>query len=228
MPLLYFCPSNRRYALELVSAYSREFTSRVLAAFDNIESEAHAAEEAYYENKMNEPAWDDSGPDASEIAEAAFDYGLSIYSDLEFVTRQIVGLTIAGLYHLWERLLKDFMIREFRHDHPPYVSPNTVQKADFGKLVKIVSEFGWTIENEQFYSELDRLRLIANVIKHGDGLSCDELLKKAPELFRDFLHPWANAHRSAEDLSLSKDDFSRSVTAVQAFFQEFPERLSRD
>jgi hypothetical protein len=79
---VYFEPYTRRHALSLVAAYSRGFTSRVLAAFDNMESEAEAASEAYFEKKMDEPAWDDSESDESDIAEAAEDHGISVYADL--------------------------------------------------------------------------------------------------------------------------------------------------
>lgn len=103
---LYFSPAARRYVLDLVSVYSRGFTDRVLAAFANIEEEADAVGDAYYDTKMNEPASDDNGPDKGEIADDAEDFSQRIYGDLAFVKREVTGLAIAGLFHLWERLIK--------------------------------------------------------------------------------------------------------------------------
>ena len=62
-----------------------------MAAFDNIEEEAEAAAEAYYEEKMNDPSCDDSSPDPSEIAEDAEALSERIYSDLEFVNGQVTS-----------------------------------------------------------------------------------------------------------------------------------------
>jgi hypothetical protein len=47
--------------------------------------------------------------DEEAVAEYAQEYGLSVYTDLEFVRQQVTGLAIAGLYHLWERLVKEFL-----------------------------------------------------------------------------------------------------------------------
>jgi len=191
-----------------------------------MESEAEAASEAYYEKKMDEPALDDSGPDESDIAEAAEDHGISVYADLEFVNRQVTGLAIAGLYHLWERMLKEFLVREFSNYDPPYISPGEVRSAVFVKLVKLLTGIGWDVMNANFHTDLDHLHLVANVIKHGDGESCNKLMRKAPWMFHEFLHPLLHNGRKAEHLELTKEDFLRFTVAVREFFQQFPERLN--
>lgn len=225
MALLYFNPSTRRHALSLVTAYSQGFTSRVMAAFDNIEEEAEAAAEAYYEEKTNEPAWDDSGLDPSEIAEDAEALSERIYSDLEFVKGQVTGLAISGLYHLWERLLKTFLVRMFADCNPPYVRSKAVWNADFNTLVSLLAKCGWDVKSTDFHTDLDRLHLVANVIKHGNGKSCNDLMAKAPEMFHDFHSPFLNRGRGAKHLELTKDDFLRFVVAVRRFFEQVPERI---
>lgn len=225
MVVLYFGPSIRRHALSLVTAYSHGFMIRVLAAFDNIEEEAEAAAEAYYEEKTNEPAWDDSGPDPSEIAEGAESLSERIYSDLEFVKGQVTGLAIGGLYHLWERQLKRFLIGGFADFDPPYMHPKAVWSADFNKIVTMLAKWGWNVKSANFYTDLDYLHLVANVVKHGNGPSCNELMAKAPQMFHDFRHPFLNKGRDAEHLELTKDDFLGFVVAVRKFFEEFPERI---
>jgi hypothetical protein len=111
--------------------------------------------------------------------------GFSVYRDLKFVREQVTGLAIAGIYHLWERLLKEFIVNPYRFDGPTNVLPTKeeVFKADFPKLEAVLHEVGWTIKTEGFYSDLDRLRLVANVVKHGDGPACKALLEKAPDMF---------------------------------------------
>jgi hypothetical protein len=65
--------------------------------------------------------------------QAAEGHAESVYSDLEFVRRQITGLAVAGLYHLWERLLKEFLVREGLGDK------KAIYKADFPKLTALLS-----------------------------------------------------------------------------------------
>jgi hypothetical protein len=53
---LYFCPYKRRYALDMVAAYANGFSKQVLSAFGDIEAEAEAAREAYFNKRIDEPA----------------------------------------------------------------------------------------------------------------------------------------------------------------------------
>jgi hypothetical protein len=173
---LYFGKPARKYTLTLIDAYANEVAKRVLPVFDHIEQEADDA--------ANQ-CWSDTDNDRT-----AFEHGLSVYSDLKFVREQVTGLAVAGLYHLWERLIKEFIINECRSDKPTKqdVLPtnDAVLKADFPKLKEFLKSVGWSIKTGDFYPDLDYLRLVANVVKHGDGPSCKALLEKAPGMFVDF------------------------------------------
>jgi hypothetical protein len=221
---LHFHSGIRRYALWSVSTYSRIVRSRVLATFDDdkIEEEARAAAEVYFESKMNEPAWDDCGSDEGEIADAASDLERYLYDDLRFVGDQVTMLAIAGVYHLWERRVKEFLERQFGDNG--YIPVEKVRKWDFINIIKVLSAFGWDICDADFYSQLDILHLISGVAKHGDGPSCKALLEQAPDIFRK---TGLNVPPSARNLKLSQDDFCRATAAVIEFFKQFPEHLSR-
>jgi hypothetical protein len=105
----------QQYALDLVRVYSSGIADRVSPVFQDIEAEADAASEAYFDSRMNQVASEDeSWVDEEAVAEYAQEHGFSVYTDLEFVRRQVTGLAIAGLYHLWERLVKEFLETSFR------------------------------------------------------------------------------------------------------------------
>jgi hypothetical protein len=219
--LIYQFP--QQYALDLVRAYSSGFADRVLPGFQDIEAEADAASEAYFNSRMNQVASED-GPweDEGAVAEHAQEHGLSVYTDLEFVRQQVTGLAIAGLYHLWERLVKEFLETSFRAADPP-VTPQTVRRADFNVVVVWLRErFGWDIEAEGFFADLHQLHLVANVVKHGDGKSCEALLEKAPQLFHDYGHPWENQQRGSDDLRLERAHFVQFAGSVVQFIECFP------
>jgi len=213
----------QQYALDLVRAYSSGFADRVLPGFQDIEAEADAASEAYFDSRMNQIAsedeyWEDEGA----VAEHAQEHGLSVYTDLEFVRQQVTGLAIAGLYHLWERLVKEFLEKSFRAVDPP-VPPRKVRHADFKVVVGWLRErFGWDIEAEGFFADLHQLYLVANVVKHGDGDACKALLDKASELFRDIINLWGNDLRGADDLRLEREHFVKFTGSVLQFIECFP------
>jgi hypothetical protein len=144
MVSLYFAKHNRRYTLELINAYATEVTKRVLPVFDHIEQEADDAADECWQETDNEGT--------------AQEHGFSLYSDLKFVRGQVTGLAIAGIYHMWERLLKEVLVKEYRH----YAKTikEEVFKADFSKLETFLKEAGWSIKTEEFYPDLDCLRLI--------------------------------------------------------------------
>src|SRR5712691_1857347 len=128
--ILYLSHPNRQYALDLIGAYSDGFARRILRGFATIEPEATAAAEALFNERMNRVCGPD-GPDedAGSVADDAREHGFSVYSDLEFVRRLVTGLAIAGLYHLWERLLKEFLVREFGQFRPAIVPRDKVPAA---------------------------------------------------------------------------------------------------
>ena len=162
--------------------------------------------------------WEDEGA----VAEHAQEHGLSVHTDVEFVRQQVTGLAIAGLYHLWERLVKEFSETSFRAVDPP-VLPQTVRRADFDVVVVWLRErFGWDIEAEGFFADLHQLHLVANVVKHRNGDSCDALLNKAPELFRDVIHLWGNDLCGADDLRLEREHFVKFTGTVLQFIECFP------
>jgi len=165
---------------------------------------------------------DESWVDEEAVAEYAQEHGLSVYTDLEFVRQQVTGLAIAGLYHLWERLVKEFLETSFRAVDPP-VPPQKVRHANFNVVVGWLRErFGWDIEAEGFFADLHQLHLVANVVKHGPGDSCKALLDKAPELFRDVIHLWGNDLREADDLRLEREHFVKFTGSVVQFIECFP------
>ena len=65
-----------------------------------------------WDDAMSSPVGDDSFDPGDDFAEAAQEYGLEVYENLRFTHQQVLGLAAAGIYHLWERLLKQFLCKE--------------------------------------------------------------------------------------------------------------------
>src|SRR5438309_10603571 len=149
MGSLLCCQFPKHYTLDVVLAYSSGFANRVLSGFQDIEAEAEAAGEEYFESRMNREASEDDGVDEGAVADDAQEYGLSLYADLEFVRQQVTGLAIAGLYHLWERLVKKFIETSFLVVVKSPVNLEKVRTANFKDVVGWLRDhFGWDIVAE--------------------------------------------------------------------------------
>jgi hypothetical protein len=69
------------------------------------------------------------------------------------------------------------------------------------------------------------LRLVANVVKHGDGKSCEELRALAPRLFEG-LNYYFDIFSKADGPELTPEDFRRYAKAAKDFWDTFPEKLT--
>jgi hypothetical protein len=106
-----FSPNHMQRLTEL---YVEAFARRLLPIFADIANEADASARKYEQKLMSRcdphDLWD-----PSSIAEQALHHGTDVYEDLYFVKRQLIGLAIAGLFHLWEKLSKEMIDIEVRH-----------------------------------------------------------------------------------------------------------------
>jgi homogentisate 1,2-dioxygenase len=115
------------------------------------------------------------------LHEAEEDHNIRQALYFDAIPRQMLGLAMAGLYHLWEQLAKQLLYRTLISAHHDRESlSRQLSKADFKTLEKWLNQFKWdgeqtSFECQHFYPGLNRLRLVANVVKHGYGASAMEL-----------------------------------------------------
>ena len=222
---LNLCNLSRKIALDATRAYVDGFSTRLLPVFDHIDDEASAASEKAWQDAMSSPAYDDNF-DPGDFAEAAQEYGIEVYENLHFTRQQLLGLATAGLYHLWERLLKQFLYKELRGwTFDGLTIQQIVASANFRRLEEFLSPFGFQLAQQPYYAELSELRLVANVVKHGDGQSCDELQASAPELFGGYNYHF-DIFSKADSLELKPSDFIRYAKAATDYWNTFPENLT--
>ncbi|MCH8862388.1 MAG: hypothetical protein IID51_07750 [Proteobacteria bacterium] len=220
---LHFCKFNRAYVLGQTQVYVGAFRDRLFPVVGNIEAEAEKATQKAWEEIGSRQGYEE-GPDFGDMAEQAQDIGIQVYEDLDFIRSQLIGLGIAGLFHLWERFLKEFLSRELRGN------AQEIQKLNFLGIVEKLGELGWNLESEPYYSELEDLSLFSNTVKHGDGPSFKKLLEKRPDFFwpeaMKFEMPKAGTR--AENLRVEPAQFDLFSNAVFAFWKCFPEQLNNE
>ncbi len=177
---LYVTEMTRRYLKSEISDYIEIYFKKLLPVFKDIESDANKLADGFYGDFMSQPASDDF-IDPSSIAEEAEDIGIEHYSYLKLGKYSLIATWHATLYHLWEQQLRWFLFREM----------SRVKKIQFETFCTNLSEIkekfklhNVDIESFSCWPQINKLRLLCNVIKHGDGKSAKELRKIKPTLFK--------------------------------------------
>ncbi|MDE0715934.1 MAG: hypothetical protein OXI10_13885 [Gammaproteobacteria bacterium] len=196
-----------------------------------IKSAADDTADQALERRLCEPFCEDF-TDPGDLTEYAFGEGLNRYMDLVFVKGQLHALSVAALYHLWERTLKAFLILELRAEGLANRKSRT-ENAGFAVLMDDLAALGFNVRKKGYFDSLETVLLVANVCKHGDGDSFVKLQQKAPELFSG-KNEWRNLFPGklseffkprAEDLWITPIRFEELGASIEEFWRSMPERL---
>lgn len=222
--------------------FSREFVpqlraiadaleSRLLPTFAAIDKEAEQVSEAAWNEMMSHPGTGDEDP--ADYAEAAEQKGVSHYMMWYGIRQGIVNLFAAALYHAFEQQVVLFLRQEVLELHEQN-EPEFFKLAVLNERLKVI---GIDLETLQSWAIVDELRLVANAVKHGEGLSSAKLHELRPDLFQ---HPDVNlgpAFRNAiprvfqplagDDLYVSLKDVQQYRDALERFWTELGESLAR-
>jgi hypothetical protein len=163
----------------------------------------------------------------AEIAEIASDGGQAFYGLLSDLKRQMLLGALAGLYHQWDKELRDFVEHELRHDLESKAAAKIAWDSNVGNVFGRLTEFGWDCRSAAFFPGIDACRLVVNVYKHGKGPSLDELGTRFPEyLDNGFTRgtPWhlAPGYLDHEWLSISEPQFDEIGNATPAVLGGIP------
>ncbi len=145
--------------------------------------------------------------------------------------QSLLNMHAMTVYHLFEQQILEFHRREvldFRKQHNNKLfNQNSFKQALSSKGIDITSFLSWATINE--------LRLLANVVKHAEGSSSDELQLINPSLFgvepieKDILAN-DNSYRvfkplSGDDIYVKEADIERYCTALKLFWSELTNAL---
>lgn len=208
--------------------YVEQARKRLLSQFEDIESEADKAADAWLE--QNSSRFDPDRDDDGSFYEAANDAGIEFYtllSDMRDHTR--LGV-VAGMFHDWDKQLRDWLVREIQHWHRGDTAALKVWSADFVQIAELIESIGWPICSAEYFQKLDACRLVVNVYKHGKGKSLEDLKQRYPEYLDDTFGGSGAAfsgmeHRDHTHLKVSDEQFQAFSDAVVAFWQAVPENI---
>jgi len=208
--------------------YVDQARKRLLSQFEDIEGEADA-----FADKFLDEIGQSFNPDVhdpGDFYELAHDMAIEHYEllgDMRDTTRLSV---ITGMFHEWEKQLRDWLVAEIRHWHRGDELKSKIWRANFDQIMELLELLEWKIKSQPFYESLDRCRLVANVYKHGEGGAFNRLKAE----YKEFIIPMFDGLLDDEDnlefvdysfLDVSDDHLEEFSHAIVSFWENVPEKL---
>lgn len=225
---LYMDSGTRKMFQERHRFYAEQIRQRVLSQFRNIEQEAQRFADTEYQRLASLPCGEDGG-DLGAAAEQAEDAATGFYVLLDDLEKQVTLGALAGMYHQWEKDLRDFLERELQISIIPSIAKEVAWKdPNIERLFDLLEEFGWPLRTQAWFPKLEACRLVVNVYKHGKGRSLDQLAAKHPAYLKSPLYEILPRDRQDPDyqyLTLTEAQFREFDDSIASFWSQFPERL---
>ena len=227
-PQLYLWEPLRTKFKDQIRLFLETYTARIHPLFSNIEEEAKKIADNHYQELGT--YFNPDCHDESDFAEAAWEKGLEYYDGISLMEYNSLLMWISTLYQFWEQQVRKFLYDEISHTH------NIGEFKDFcsiriiDEFKNIFSQFDQDITSFLSWANIDELRLLTNVIKHGDGRAATSLANIRPDIFSSEhlstnlldLYKTTLANRV---LNVTKDDFVRYCESLIKFWDELPERM---
>lgn len=219
---------TREYHKGQIADFVWVYFEKLLPVFEHIEADSDTVANDFYESAMNSPAPDDY-VDGSEFADAALHRGIAHYHMLSLGRYTLTASWHATLYQFFEQQLRLFLFREISHT---FDVPFPGFCTDMRKIEDTFSFHNLEIAKLRCWNQIKELRLLSNVIKHGDGQSTATLRNLNPQIFRvDTIADYLELYRSTlleETLAIDDQTLRAYVHAVSSFWDELPERSFSD
>ena len=162
--------------------YVEQAQKRLLSQFDDIGGDADRAADEWLERSGRDIVPELYDP--SDFYEQANEIDVELYFLLTEMSKQTHLNVVAGMFHNWDKQLRDWLAHEINYWHRGKEVVSKVWSVDFGKIVDLLESFGWRLRAADYFCALDACRLVVNVHKHGEGSSLQELKNRHPEYLR--------------------------------------------
>ncbi|MBN9550950.1 MAG: hypothetical protein J0H31_19290, partial [Alphaproteobacteria bacterium] len=148
-----------------------------------------------------------------------------LLSDMREQTRLSV---VAGMFHDWDKQLREWLVREIMRSFPGSVTAAKIWSVKFDEIAALLEGFGWNVRSADYFRLLDACRLVVNVYKHGKGPSFDELKSRYPEYLADPFDGVPSVFPKVEfrdhrHLKVTDAQFQAFSDAILRFWRNVPE-----
>jgi hypothetical protein len=225
--LLQMDHTTRNRILRGMEFYMEQTRSRLLSTFEaaSMEDEARSYAEAKFRSLGRN--FDLDHHDVADFAGAAWEAAADFHLQLINMRRETMLSIVAGMYHTWERQLREWLVSEFDQSF----DMRDLRPALWGKttadLFALMSGLGIDLNNQAFYPTIDECRLVVNVYKHAEGNSFDDLKLRQPR-YLSTTRPdgTLSSHTAPWNLEVSEADIAAFNAAIREFWRFLPENVS--
>ena len=173
--------------------------------------------------------------DPADFATSAWEYGIEYGMSMYLMQYNVRLMNIATLYQVWEQQIRSFLYEELTRHHRFEISKGkylTIKEfcaKGFQDIKDVFKQLDTNFELFISYSKINELRLLANVIKHGDGGSATQLKKLRPDIFDSSsgIDKMELYKTTLNEVVLEVDDgeLREYGDALLEFWDEIPERM---
>lgn len=214
--------------------YVEQGRRRVMDQFSDLEGLAEAAGKEWLQKHAHQ--YNPDGDDTAQWMEWAQEHALRHGEMLSDLKDQMRLAIIAGMFHNWEKEIRDWLAAEMQHWHKGERVYRAIWKANFAGIIEFLDCLGCNLKGRDLAKTLDKCRLIVNVYKHGAGDAADDLKAKYPTLisagasWNNRLKPDAAPPPASRlydvRLNVSDDDLEEFSSAIVAFWTAAPENIT--
>lgn len=201
--------------------YVEQSKKRLLSQFENLDAEA----DKYAQEWMDERShlFDPERHDPSDFYEHAYDASIEFYQMLSDMRNRTILSIIAGIFHEWDKQLRDWLVKEVKHWHQGEAIEKAIWKVNFEDIIDLVDAVIVKTKRQNYYASLDKCRLLVNAYKHGEGDSFQKLKSNYPEFFKSFgFGDLTLDFSSHEDIEVSEIHIDEFSNAIVEFWKSIP------
>ncbi len=211
----------RNYLIERHSFFVEQSTRRLLGQFENIEMESKLLSDEWLDSVgLN---FDPDRHDPSDFLEKANDLEIEYHQllvEMQNMTRLNI---ISGMFHLWEKSIRDWIAKEVLHWHRGYFVNKQIWSIKFEDLMGFLSDLGWRVREESFFIALDQCRQVVNVYKHGEGSSFEQLTNSDPQFFKSVaFDEYTKTTPTYSELTVTDEHIDIFSAAITEFWKAIP------
>lgn len=203
--------------------YLDQGKKKLLSQFNEIDKEADEAAERWLESRglYFNPDRDDPAADF----ENAYHEGIEYYRLLSEMRDQTRLSLVAGMFHVWDKQLRSWLVKEIHHWHDGDVTLKKVWSANFDEIAGLLDATGLASKDTAYMERLSAYRYVVNVYKHGDGPAFEKLKAKHPEFLRTSLSDEIPSELLWVDftsLTISEAQLDELSMAITEFWKRMP------
>ncbi len=214
---------QKRYLKNQIGRFVEIYNLKLKPIFDNIDSEAEEHGDNFFKGVM-ENCSDPDAIDPSDIADEAMDRVYKHWELLNHGKYVLLSSWHVALYEAFEQQLRNYLFKELKHNFNLTINHIFSKLEDMKKLLFL---YGVDLSSLNGLKQIDHLRLVCNVVKHGEGSSANELRKKRPDLIKTYdkieLLELYGSSLLDEVLAINETTLIEFGKAIEDFWDSFPE-----